>query len=227
MYLTRLFLDPASRSVRFDLANPEGLHKTVMRLFPDDLGPEARKAHAVLHRLDEGLDGRLMLLVQSRSQPRVEKLLPGYLVDLALDPDLAFSGVGANPSVRDVAPERAAMQVGDRFIFRLKANTTKKVGTKSGPDGERVHGHRVPVRGDDACLEWLARHAEAAGFEFSGVRVRAQEARGRDVRLAGAVFDGSLAVRNLAEFHSALASGIGPAKAFGFGLLSLSRIRRE
>lgn len=227
MYLTRMFLDPMSRSVRFDVANPEGLHKTVMRLFPDDAGPEARKAHAVLHRLDESPDGRLMLLVQSSSKPDVAKFLPSYLLDLGRDPDLAFSGIDENPSLRNVASERKAIGVGDRFHFRLKANTTKKIGTKSGPDGKRVHGQRVPVRGDEARVEWLKRHAEVAGFGFADVRVREVGARGRDVRLAGVLFDGVLDVKDPAAFRAALESGIGPAKAFGFGLLSLSRVRKE
>jgi CRISPR system Cascade subunit CasE len=227
MYLTRMFLDPGSRSVRFDAANPDGLHKTVMRLFPDNMGAEARKAHAVLHRLDEGLDGRLMLLVQSSSKPDTARLLPGYLVDVGQEPDLAFSGIDENPSIRNVSKEREVIGVGDRFLFRLKANTTKKIGTKSGPGAPRVHGQRVPVRGEEARLEWLKRHAEVAGFAFVNVRVRELVPQGRDVRLAGAVFDGVLEVQEASLFLKALGSGIGPAKAFGFGLLSLSRIKRE
>jgi CRISPR system Cascade subunit CasE len=225
MYLARLFLDPASRAVRFDVANPDGLHKTVMRLFPNESGPEPRKAHAVLHRLDESPDGRVMLLVQSRSKPNVAGLMPGYLVELDRDPDLAFSGIAENPSIRDVEEERRIISVGDRFLFRLKANTTRKIGTKSGVDGKRVHGQRVPVRRDEARLEWLKRHAVVAGFSVIDVRVREVAARGRDVRLAGVIFDGVLVVNDPAIFRRELEAGIGPAKAFGFGLLSLRRAK--
>jgi CRISPR system Cascade subunit CasE len=227
MYLARLFLNPTERVVRFDVVNPEGLHKTVMRLFPNDLGPEPRKAHSVLHRLDESPGGPCMLLVQSRSRPDMASLQPHYLMNLAHDPDLAFFGITENPSIRDVADERSAITAGDRFVFRLKANTTKKVGTKSGPDGKRVHGQRVPLRGEEACVEWLRRHAEVAGFTLGDVRVRELEARGREVRLAGAIFDGVLEVKAPSSFLKALETGIGPAKAFGFGLLSLSRARKE
>lgn len=227
MYLTRLFLDPTSRSVRFDAANPEGLHKTVMRLFPPDAGPEPRKAHAVLHRLDESPGGRLMLLVQSRSKPALGNLLPGYLLDLSRDPELALSGVADNASTRNVEDERKAINVGERFAFRLKGNATKKIGTKSGPDGKRVHGKRVPVRGDDARLEWLRRHAKVAGFSLLAARVSEVAPRGREVRVAGVVFEGVLEVLDPSSFRKALEDGIGPAKAFGFGLLSLSRARQE
>jgi CRISPR system Cascade subunit CasE len=227
MYLARFFLNPLERNVRFDVANPEGLHKTVMRLFPKDTGPEARKAHAVLHRLDEGSGGQIMLLVQSRSKPDTANLLPRYVNDLTRDPNLAFSGITENPSIRNVDEERKAIGAGDRFLFRLKANTTKKIGTKTAPDGKRVHGQRVPVRGDDARLDWLRRHAKVAGFAFFDVRVREVQARGREVRLAGVLFDGALEVKDPLPFRHALETGIGPAKAFGFGLLSLSRAQKE
>lgn len=227
MYLTRLFLDSTSRNVRFDAANPDGLHKTVMRLFPKDAGPEPRKAHAILHRLDESPNGRLMLLVQSRSAPEPGNLLPGYLLDVTRDPELGTAGVVDNPSIRNVDDERKAISVGDRFHFRLKANTTKKIETKSGPDGKRINGKRVPVRGDEARLAWLRRHAETAGFAFSDLRAIELAARGRDVRLAGVLFDGILEVKDPTRFRQELAAGIGPAKAFGFGLLSLSRVRKE
>jgi CRISPR system Cascade subunit CasE len=227
MYLARLFLNPTSRAVRFDVANPEGLHKTVMRLFPGEAGPEPRKGHSVLHRLDESPDGRLMLLVQSRSKPDATGLMPGYLVELDRDPDLAFSGVAENPSIRDVDEERKNIRVGDRYLFRLKANTTRKIGTKSGEDGRRVHGQRVPVRGDEARLEWLKRHALVAGFSVIDVSVREVATRGWNVRLAGVVFDGVLVVNDVATFRRELEAGFGPAKAFGFGLLSLMRSKEK
>lgn len=223
MHLTRLFLDPASRAVRADVASPDSLHKTVMRLFPMDAGAEPRKAHGVLHRLDESRDGRLMLLVQSRARPNTSALPAGYLTDLSRAPALTAAGVSDNPSVRSVDEERGRIATTDRFAFRLKANTTRKIGTKTGPDGKRVHGRRVPVRGHDARLEWLKRHAAAAGFDVIGVRVTEVPARGRDVRLAGAIFDGILDVKDPGLFREALEAGLGPAKAFGFGLLSIAR----
>ena len=223
MYLTRLFLDPASRAVRADAANPEGLHKTVMRLFPMDAGPEPRKAHGALHRLDEGGDGRLMLLVQSLVKPDASALQPGYLVDLKRRPELVPAGISANPSIRTVDDERRAIAPASRWAFRLKANTTRKIGTKTGADGKRVNGQRVPLRGDDARLEWLHRHAEAGGFMVVAVRTTELPARGRGVRLAGALFDGVLEVKDAGLFRAALAAGVGPAKAFGFGLLSIAR----
>jgi CRISPR system Cascade subunit CasE len=231
MYLTRAFLDPASRTVRADLRNPESLHKTVMRAFPDDAGASPRRDHAVLHRLDEERGERLVLLIQSRTKPVPARWPSGYVLDVGSDLDLAFSSVGDNPAIRSIDAERASFCAGRRFSFRLRANTTRKIDTKSRPDGVRRHGRRVPVRGDEERMRWFARRAEAAGFTFDAGEVRVLEvaARGgagaKKVTLAGALFEGVLVVRDVDLFLDALENGIGPAKAYGFGLLSIATVR--
>ena len=53
MFMARGFLNPVSRAVRVDLADVASLHRTIMRAFPDGTGPSARRAHGVLHRIDE------------------------------------------------------------------------------------------------------------------------------------------------------------------------------
>jgi CRISPR system Cascade subunit CasE len=227
MYLARAFLNPVSRAVRVDLADVASLHRTVMRAFPNQVGPAARHALAVLHRIDEDARrGRFVLLVQSATPPDFTRLPGGYFLDLRDDLDLTLSGAPENPTVRAIDKERERIRAGDRFVFRLRANTTKKVLTKSGPDGAPHNGKRVPVRGDDERLAWLKRRAATAGFRVDDVRVteeRVRSSRGREVTFAGATFDGRLAVIDADAFRGALASGIGPAKAYGFGLLSLAR----
>ncbi len=231
MYLTRAFLDPASKFVRADARSPEGLHKTVMRAFPDDAGPSARSTHAVLHRLDQDRGERLVLLVQSRTKPMIERWPEGYVLAMGGDLDLAFSVGGENPAIRNVEAERASLRADRRFAFRLRANTTKKIDTKTGPDGKRRHGRRVPVRTDEDRVRWLMRRAEAAGFAFEAGNLRVTEVAasgghgGKRVTVAGTLFEGVLVVRNSEQFVVALDSGIGPAKAYGFGLLSLAPAR--
>lgn len=230
MYLTRAFLDPSSPNVRTDLRNPEGLHKTVMRAFPDNASPSPRSEQAVLFRVDRDGRDRVVLLVQSATEPKVERWPAGYVLTVGSDIDLASSNVRNNPAVRDVGAEHASIRSGARYAFRLQANTTRKIDTKSAIDGSRRHGRRVPVRGDEARREWLARHAAAAGFSFSAddlsiTEVPASGGRsGKKVSVAGAMFEGILEVQDADVFRVALAKGIGPAKAYGFGLLSIRRI---
>ncbi|MCE9574554.1 MAG: type I-E CRISPR-associated protein Cas6/Cse3/CasE [Deltaproteobacteria bacterium] len=230
MFLMRAFLNPDSPAVRSDLASPESLHKTVMRAFPDLHGPTARQDLAILHRLDHVQDGRLVLLVQSLRQPDPTRWPAGYVADVAADADFAFSHAD-NPEVRDVAKERSVIATGQRYRFRLKANTTKRLSAKSpNVTPDRV-GMRVPVHGDDARKQWLARRASAAGFNVELDAVRTTEvpaaggASGKHVTVAGTLFEGVLVVVDHERFHVALQHGIGPAKAYGYGLLSIATAR--
>lgn len=223
MYLMRMFLNARCKAVRSNRNSPEELHRTVMRLFPSDVGPQPRKQLGVLHRLDEGLGGRLMLLLQSGVRPDVHRLPEGYLLDVVQDADLTLSGITDNPVIREVDDERSRIAVGEKFRFRLKANTTKRVGGKSSQEIAGF-GKRVPLRGDAARINWLERRAETGGFHLIHAEVREVAAQGERVRLAGGLFEGLLEVRDPDAFRGALADGIGPAKAFGFGLLSVARV---
>ena len=88
----------------------------------------------------------------------------------------------------------------------------------------------MPVRVDQ-LYDWLARRAAPAGFsvdrDFTTVQpgyVYVNWARnGNGYHLRSAHFDGVLKITDLVRFQETLARGIGPAKAFGFGLLSLAR----
>lgn len=229
MYLARGALNCASREVQRDISDAAHLHRTIMNAFRDDVGAHPRKALGVLYRVDEHRSRQeLALFIQSAERPDFSRLPPGYFASPVDDLDRALAGGGENPSVRSVSKERAAIAVGDRLAFRLRANTTRKILTKSLADGTKQNGKRVPVRGDEARLDWLARHAEGAGFSVANARVNEVVQRGMRggsrLTLAGALFEGILVVRNVERFVHALESGIGPAKAYGFGLLSIARV---
>jgi CRISPR system Cascade subunit CasE len=204
-----------------------------MKVFPDHLGSDPRKKVGVLHRIDEDRRrGELVLFLQSAEKPDFSRLPSGYFASITDDLDRALAGETDNPRVRSVAREREGIAVNDRFVFRLQANTTKKILTKSLSDGTKQNGKRVPVRGDEERLKWLSRRAAQGGFRVEAVRISevhlvGDRAKDDSLSFAGAIFDGALSVTDAAAFRAALETGIGPAKAFGFGLLSLSRARKE
>lgn len=227
MYLARGILNPASREVQRDLADAVHMHRTLMRLFPDGLGDNPRKTLGALHRIDEDRRRReLVLFLQSTQEPDFSRLPAGYFVAFANDLDRAFADETENPQVRLVTRERDTIASGDRFVFRLRANTTKKILTKTLSDGKRQNGKRVPVRDDEQRRDWLSRRAARAGFTVQTVRISEVPVLGGRAKLdqlsfAGAIFDGVLEVKDAALFRAALETGIGPAKAYGFGLLSI------
>src|SRR4051812_19274453 len=130
MYLSRLVLSPRSRAVRRDLADCHALHRTLLGAFPP-VGPGewgARAQLGVLYRVEPpGRAGGLVVLVQSQTTPDWGRLPPDYL--LPAGPERA------NPACQRVDAQYAALRPGLRLTFRLHANPTKRIDTRSGPDG--------------------------------------------------------------------------------------------
>jgi CRISPR system Cascade subunit CasE len=213
MFLSRLLFNPRSRQVRRDLAQPYEMHRTLMRAFPgqSDGGPGR-----VLFRIDTDRDtGASTALIQSEKRPDWSALPPDYLTQPA--------------EVKTFAP---AFTAGQRLLFRLRANPTRKTGTSTKADRlagkPRSNGTRQALMLEDQQHTWLRRKAEAGGFKvLSCVTVPEGFARGQ--KAEGTLshytvrFDGLLSVTDPERFLQTVHEGIGPAKGFGFGLLSLAR----
>ncbi len=240
MFLSRLILNPRSRHVRRDLADCQELHRTVLSVFPQAPdGTPAREHFGVLHRLDaDPRTGATVLFVQSRVPPAWERLPAGYL--------LPGNGRIDSLSCKNVGERYAAIHAGRRLRFRLRANATEKQGTALKSErlaGDRRNGRRIPLA-EHELLAWLIRKGTAGGFRpvevaarWGDVSVPAVRAlRAPDVRgwrkstdgaaarlsLSPALFEGVLEVTDPERFRGVLEHGIGPAKGYGFGLLSIA-----
>ena len=222
MYLSKLLLNPRSREARRDLALPYELHRTLARAFSTAEGQDYRAAHNVLFRLEPTMPSQLpTVLVQSTNVPNWA----------ALPLDYATTPVPCKSLELILTP-------GQVLGFRLLANPTRKVAREG-----RSQGRRVPLLDttlDDAELtpahQWLRRKAQLSGFEvlhaFSEAHslnaAPAAPATGssfakRSLPLYGVRFDGLLRVLDPQLLTQALQQGVGPAKTFGCGLLSLAR----
>jgi CRISPR system Cascade subunit CasE len=218
VYLSRLVLDLRSRDVRRDLSDIQHLHRTVMSGFPDTPDTSARHQHAVLFRVDDERSPSPVLLVQSATEPDWGALPAGYLKE----PD--------NPATKPFAT-LDRVEKGQLLRFRLVANPTRKIDTRTKEDGVRRHGRRVDLRGESDQLAWLQRRADAAGFELLSpeqtliIRSRGRITGRRDARplvVVAVQYDGLLRITDPLRLREAVKTGIGPAKAYGMGLLSLA-----
>lgn len=176
--------------------------------------------HNFLFRIDPQPGGRVVILVLSAVQP---------------DWDYAFQNAAHFLRCFEVKLFSPILAQGQRLRFRLAANPTQKKDTLSKEQRlakvPKRHGHRVPVRGDEASLRnWLERHAQPAGFRLESLSLiqagyvyfnKTREA-GQGQRLRSVRYEGILEVVDAQSFRQALIRGIGPAKAFGFGLLSIA-----
>lgn len=217
MFLSRLRVDPWNSKVHRDLADAEQLHRTVMRGFPQHDGRDARAAFGVLFRV-EAQGPESVVLVQSAMTPAWEKLPEGYLLGHEVKPLDAFV---------------EAIEDGRHLRFRLLANPTRKVADGSKAEGSGYNSRRKAILDEDDRHGWLLRRAELAGFEFAGtgpqggVRQERRPPLGRGgksrqgLHVRPALFEGLLRVGDAERFREALVAGIGPAKAYGCGLLSV------
>lgn len=198
IYLSQLMVNLHSRPARNDLADRYELHRTLLSAFPETLPAHER----VLYRVEEGtLDPMAIILVQSLTQPdwgAVPRLRDPYLL--------------REPRVRQIVPY---VQSGDRHRFRLQANPTVK-----------RDGKRHAIYDEAALLAWLQRKGEQHGFAVGPLDARAAKlgqktGQKRRQTWHAVQFDGILTVMDSRLFVQTLQQGIGSAKAFGFGLLSI------
>lgn len=250
LYLSRLLLDPRSRQVRSELASPYEMHRTLMHAFerfPLDQSRNARETFGVLFRAEaEPHVGRVLVYVQSNVEPDWSFLShsPGYLLSQPGD---------ANPTFKNVAAAYQKLRDGQVLAFRLRGNPTKRIGKDAEHSGA-LTGKRVGLLREDEQIAWLTRRGHErekgrpGGFELLSAestdvlgetrwvpRVAARsEGKQEGRKRAGGsphttthmavVFDGLLRVTDAEAFRETLARGIGSAKAYGFGLLSIANV---
>lgn len=211
IFLTRLRLDLKNSEVRRDLRNRHDLHRTIMSGFPDGDTKTPRADHAVLFRLEP--EGLPTVLVQSRSAPSYEHLARRGLLS-------------ASPESKGIDEALSSLSPGRQVGFRLLANPTRKIDTKSAPDGTRRHGRRVPLREESARLAWLDRKLNGAELAPDLVRVQSVpiergRSRGRTITIEGVLYEGLLSITEPRALKELVSEGVGPSRAYGFGLLSL------
>ncbi|GAA3357859.1 type I-E CRISPR-associated protein Cas6/Cse3/CasE [Saccharopolyspora gregorii] len=230
MYLSRLTPDTTSHRFRRDHGDLQHMHRTVMSAFPDiQTDKRARADHAVLWRLDPA-DRGFALYVQSRTRPDWNHL-GDYLAQPA--------------DVRELSPVLDAVQPGRKLAFRLAANPTKRLRYEHQREPGRAgrRDNRYPIVKPEAQLAWLINQGDRNGFIIPagsdaqpdvalvpGPRLTGRQAgspKTNKVSVDPVRFDGHLVVTDAELLTAALTAGIGPAKAYGCGLLTLARARQS
>lgn len=230
--LTRISINPARRNGRKLLTNPQAMHAAVRASFPPDLTEDGGR---VLWRVDPH-DHESVLYIVGPEKPT------GALI-------VEQAGWDNRPAQSaDYDRFLNSLMKGQRWHFEVVGNPTYSV-----PNGKRgkVKAH-VSVRHQ---LDWLYKQADRAGFKLAPriddectdeerarwsnsdtpmVMERWTEvfSKGNEshnsrnkVRIAKARFSGTLEVTDAEALRHALTHGIGRARAYGCGLITLAPVK--
>ncbi len=249
LYLSRLILNPRSRQVMSEVAHPYEMHRTLLRAFPkatDDTRAKAREEFGVLFRgeVDEAR-GVVKVYVQSRIEPNWS-VLDGLSDYLCADTDMP------RYEYKDIMPACRKIQSGQVLSFRLRANPTKRIAEHE----DKMRGKRVELISEKAQIAWLTRKGQGSeegvpgAFELLMKEVKDEKGeirlvprvnaccegkqigwkrdgtRGHATTHLAVLFEGLLRVKDTDAFLETIVGGIGSAKAYGFGLLSVAPVGR-
>lgn len=201
MYLSKIMLRGTT------CHNPYEIHRMLWRLFPEDAAAD----RDFLFRVGQVERDHADVLMQSARKPEKS------------------SDVARILACKDyVLP----LQSGQRLRFLLVANPIKMINDEKGridTDGNPKKC-RVPLIKEDQQRAWLERKFQGAALlesvEVNPVfplrfRKNREERAGKIQQVR---FQGVLTVAETAVLHGLIQTGIGPAKVFGCGLLSLARV---
>ncbi len=223
MHLTRFNVDLRRRSAQSYVLSPQRLHAAICRAAP----PQPRGGGRVLWRLD-GVSGPTVdrppvLWIASPESPSLD--------ELAAEAGLAIDGVVY--TTKPYLPLLDRLAAGQRFGFRLAANAVRSRKSDEETDRGKRFGHVTAAQ----QLGWLLDRSDRHGFAVTptasgepdaaivGRRILRFNRDGRRVTIAVAELAGRLDVTDAAALRRTLTYGIGHARAYGCGLLTLAPAR--
>lgn len=243
MYLTRFRFNTHRPGARKLLSSPQAMHAAVLGGFPELLPgdpPGGSGGPRVLWRVDRNAKAEVFLYVVSPERPELT-----HLVEQAgwpkADPETWWR-------THDYAGFLSRLEAGQTWAFRLTANPVHSIRRKDGEPTKRT-AHVTPRH----QAGWLLKKQERCGFEvvrrkdpdpalpdIDGyeLMVHDRDSTGFDkpdprpgrkgermrVPVVTATFDGRLTVTDPEALRQALTSGIGRAKAYGCGLMTLAPV---
>ncbi|MST56312.1 type I-E CRISPR-associated protein Cas6/Cse3/CasE [Pyramidobacter sp. SM-530-WT-4B] len=202
MILTKISLELRHPSVRQCLRNCQDMHRNLMSAF----GGMARAENSLLYRLVPRKDS-VDLYLSSEKCPHAEALGKNGFTVVAQ---------------RSLDPLKKIFVAGSRWRFDLVAMPGKK------ENSERKNSRRVFLRTPEERAAWLTRKGEQNGFRVLGVQEWGESnvwgSRGDSpLSFVSVHFSGVLEVTDSGRFWSGYCHGIGAERAYGMGMLLITR----
>ncbi|KFI90190.1 type I-E CRISPR-associated protein Cas6/Cse3/CasE [Bifidobacterium ruminantium] len=225
MFISRIPLNKARYGARQLIGSPYKLHAAVECSFPPDAVRKNDEGR-ILWRLDALTNDKgVWLYVVSPEKPDFT-----HIVEQAGWP------MHEEWETKNYAPLLERIAKGQQWHFRLRANPVRKASEDRGRR-HRAEGIVGKIQGHvtvDQQMQWLIDRSASHGFRILDneagqpdvivkERHKEQFKRGNAiVTLATAVFEGHLEVTDADLFRGTLCHGVGRAKGFGCGLLTVA-----
>lgn len=230
MYITRVILNVRREAAREVLMSPYRTHAVVeaacgkLSDLPREPSSVILERGRVLWRVDYDAGDVSKLYIVSPGMPDADVLLQKTSAE--------------DVEIKDYEPRLDSIEAGQAWAFRLKSNPARKVAVDKGNSPQEyvvgsIRGHVTYQQ----QLDWLLSRSEKWGFRVPvnewgqpqvGVSNRRKERFRRGdatVTIATAVYDGALEVIDAGLFRNALCRGLGRAKGFGCGLMTIASLR--
>ncbi|CAG0956628.1 CRISPR system Cascade subunit CasE [Methanosarcinales archaeon] len=189
--------------------NPYLLHEKIWQLFPD----KADEKRSFLFRVENlGQRGVQHILLMSSYEPQPAN---GELILLNKPKKVQFDGITN----------------GGNYRFMLRANPTKRIKDSGGKTSNQGKV-RVPIIDEEEIIAWLNRQLKDLA-EIKAVTLARQDLlyfqknkgnQNHFGKIQTVTYSGILTVIEAKLLVNKMIEGIGPAKAFGCGLLTLAKI---
>lgn len=223
MYLSRLHIDKTSGAAKQYLFKPNLVHGHVNRILTPDGGGVVDDRHIPLWRLD-WLNGIPALYLVTKTRPDLNAAQQEWGMP------------GREPECHSYDKRLSSLSEGQEWSFRLTANPTRRVKPREGDT--HTSAYRVAHRGPKYQREWLGMQGDRHGFSVLGEAIttplkmysfpKCVTTRDKlvldtsEVTFGSVTFTGRLEVTDADKFRDALSVGIGRAKAYGCGLMTIA-----
>jgi CRISPR system Cascade subunit CasE len=204
MYLSKIHIPwPQAKNIYH-------LHQALWLLFPDRQDDDRDFLYRV-ESIQKGLGAQV--LMQSLTEPETGE---------------------HTPVISGKREFRLQLESGQRLRYRLRANPIKTIKDAGGRMVEKkgktsAKTIRVPLIREEEQKAWIVRKFDGIA-RLESVVIQPENAfyfrkpqEKHPGKISTVLFDGILSVGNPTALKNELGKGIGPAKAFGCGLLSLAR----
>lgn len=216
MYLSRIALDTNRRNTMRALASPQILHGAVESSFPYHADGTRDR---ILWRIDY-FQNKCYLLLLSAEKPDFTQIANSF----------GYPHAMPQWETRDYSPLLERLQEGQVWRFRLRANPVHSSFREKNPATGRgkVFAH-VTL---EQQRKWALAKAKHNGFMLKEENFNVvhtdwkrfyKKNSGHTVTLHTVTFEGILTISDRERFTQSLVSGIGRAKAYGCGLLTIAR----